>query len=1143
MSACLIKLLLLRAGIEPNPGPYICPVCNIRLSGNSRSVRCNKCEEWVHWRKTKNNCSDLTYTKDYDASFTCRSCKFDPLPNLPSHTQVPHTSTSKPSHTSTTKPPNTSTPTTIPSPQQSNQQPDELKYDMKILQWNCNGIRNKLTELANFIDENNIKIVVLQETKLTANSSPPNIDGFTLVRKDRGKDKGGGLAIFIHKSIIFQHLDNLPEDNHTESQAIKVGNIKITNIYIPPTSSCVQGYTPSLQPFLTDDSLILGDINAHDELWFSSIQDTRGANLAEEIAESNFGVLNENTPTRVPSNNQPTSPDISMASYSLLPNSKWETITSLGSDHLPIIITLSTTIKPSLSENRKYINFNKAVWPQYQEDIEKAIDNLKKLPPSIQANINSSVHKSEKIFRSIVNKASRQNIPGGRIKEVIPEIPTATKEKIDRRDQIRIADPNSPELAELNREIYTEINTHKNQKWVKKVTDIKSCSSNLYKLIKNLQGKNTASDNQAIKFKGKYISKSLGLANAFNKQYCSIKRHVTSSNSRVIWKNNKKFDLKDTITVTPEQTLEAIVKSKASKAIGPDQMSNLHLKHLGPKAIAFLTQIYNTSLKDSVIPDIWKTSIVIPLLKPGKPANDSNSYRPVSLLCPAIKIMERLILPTMSEHLPVPEFQHGFRKDHSTITALNEFTDDITNGFNKKIPPDRTVLLQIDLSKAFDMVSHDKLIDDLNGSELPSGLKRWLCAYLLGRQSKVNFRNQTSEMRNIKAGVPQGAVTSPLLFNFYLTKLPRPPPGIKLIQYADDISIYAIGRNIDMLATTISEYAKSITEYLAERELIVSPEKSTVTLFTPDTKEVQIHPQVKLNDHLVPLCKTPKLLGVTFDSMLTFSEHVKKAVSSTKNKINIMKSLAGSTWGQDKETLILTYKSIGRSVLEYGSPIWSPIISESNWTKIQSTQNQALRIATGNVKMAHQDHLHQETQVLPVKEHTKMTSEQFLLNCHLPNHPGNKQISRPLPARRMKPTIQNYRHTVQDLLPVTDKKDLKKKQKTIHTKHVSNTINNYIPNKVLDQQPPKIDQKEKSLSRNSRSLLSQLRSGYSRKLNSYLHRINDEVEDKCPECNIGPHTTNHLFNCQIRPTDLSSEDLWKNPVLAAGFLDLDEGVT
>ena len=62
----------------------------------------------------------------------------------------------------------------------------------------------------------------------------------------------------------------------------------------------------------------------------------------------------------------------------------------------------------------------------------------------------------------------------------------------------------------------------------------------------------------------------------------------------------------------------------------------------------------------------------------------------------------------MTKHLPVPEFQHGFRKDHSTLTALNEFNDDITNGFNKKAPPDRTVLLQLDLSKAFDMVSHEE---------------------------------------------------------------------------------------------------------------------------------------------------------------------------------------------------------------------------------------------------------------------------------------------------------------------------------------------------------------------------------------------------------------------------------------------------
>ena len=63
-------------------------------------------------------------------------------------------------------------------------------------------------------------------------------------------------------------------------------------------------------------------------------------------------------------------------------------------------------------------------------------------------------------------------------------------------------------------------------------------------------------------------------------------------------------------------------------------------------------------MEQAKIPMIWKKSTIIPLLKPGKPADESGSYRPVSLLCPAIKILERLVLPTLQEHLPIPTFQH-----------------------------------------------------------------------------------------------------------------------------------------------------------------------------------------------------------------------------------------------------------------------------------------------------------------------------------------------------------------------------------------------------------------------------------------------------------------------------------------------------
>ena len=123
--------------------------------------------------------------------------------------------------------------------------------------------------------------------------------------------------------------------------------------------------------------------------------------------------------------------------------------------------------------------------------------------------------------------------------------------------------------------------------------------------------------------------------------------------------------------------------------------------------------------------------------------------------------------------------------------------------------------MALPLSKAFDKISHEKLLKDLNNTTLPDHLKRWFNCYLHGRQSKVNLRNKTSSSRNIHTGVPQGAVTSPVIFNFYLSRLPVTPENIKLIQYADDISVYACGRDLTALANIIND--------LTKRKLIVSP--------------------------------------------------------------------------------------------------------------------------------------------------------------------------------------------------------------------------------------------------------------------------------------------------------------------------------
>lgn len=129
MPACLVRILLLMAGIEPNPGPisYFCPVCSIKLRPNSTSVKCSKCEEWVHFRK-RNNCSSLSSIKDYSSTYICPSCLNDPFPTQPVPNLVPQPIPRPTANPLPTTPP-PSTPNNIPTDSTRN-------YEMRIMQWN-----------------------------------------------------------------------------------------------------------------------------------------------------------------------------------------------------------------------------------------------------------------------------------------------------------------------------------------------------------------------------------------------------------------------------------------------------------------------------------------------------------------------------------------------------------------------------------------------------------------------------------------------------------------------------------------------------------------------------------------------------------------------------------------------------------------------------------------------------------------------------------------------------------------------------------------------------------------------------------------------------------------------------------------------
>ena len=1183
LPAQLLQLLLIRAGIEQNPGPDIwpCTICSKFLPEYSTAILCTSCFGWLHvkcsglktskerkkynhWTgpccthpssKTSNN-SPISSTSSSIPSATpsissVSSSITSTLPTTSSN-PPPKTSTRQPilsTSTSTNPPSSSSPPSSPPHPSTTTipqQPPDSNNTNLNLLQINLNGIKGKISELLHLMSTNNIHIAAIQETKLTEKSNINVTQDYKLIRKDRGRNKGGGLAFIIHHSINFDKLatpDSLKDDPHLEELSISIpgqeNTLHFRNIYIPPVSSCGQDYTPPINNIfdnLGDTAIVVGDINAHHQNWLNSASDdARGNLISDKIQNSNFGILNEDTPTRVTSNCS-SSPDISLATSSILPSCTWSTKISLGSDHLPIFISLSTNIKTTKAPKRTFINFEKADWPGFTEYTEKRFNRLR---PA------KNIDKGVKNFNSILQEAAIKFIPAGRIPDIIHEMPTDAVRLMKTRDDLRTQDPSSIRLAELNRDIETLSDNHKTKKYREHLQKCKRGTKELWQTIKSANNSPQEPQNEGLQFGNKTFYSPSDIAKKLNQQFTPP---ATTKPTIAFRATKRKLEkTKDPkYQITEEMVKIAIKKSKKSKALGPDDISPLMMHYIGQAGIRYLTRLYNMSVNSGVVPQIWRTARIIPLPKPGKPTNLGKNKQPISLLAPPVKILESIILKPLTESINLADHQHGFRKKHSTVTALNEFSDHVTKGLNQQKPVERTVAVAIDLSRAFDTVNHEILLKDILDLNLNGRIKRFLKSYLSGRQTYVEYKGVKSKCRKMIQGVPQGGVLSPILFNLYMSTMPQPSGTIKLVTYADDGTALNSGTKIEPICQELNVYLEDLNQWFKGRNLSISAEKSSATLFTTARYECNTELPIYLNGEKVPSVKQPKILGVIFDNLFSFNHHTKHIKEKLQKRNNLLKALTGTSWGKEKEVITDTYKALGQSVLNYGCPIWSPGLKDSNWKQLQTLQNSALRTATGCVLMTPIHHLHTETKILPVKEHCTMLSKQFLLTKHLPEHPNHRNLPPDYPERVMKETLETENGTeIRDLIPPTGLNELnfKSKIKHIHTDTVRNTLRARPNNGVLNARPPEIDTSEATLPRKTRTTLAQLRSGYSTHLNSYMSRIREDTPDTCQLCGLGPHDTRHLFSCTEKPTTLTPKDLWIKPREVAAFLGLDTDTT
>ena len=1015
-------------------------------------------------------------------------------------------------------------------------------------------------ELKATLHKHDIHIALIQETKLQQTSKTPKFPGYTTLRHDRQRGGGGGLITLIHKDIPFTNTTpfthaNLPPDNILETQTTKVRihkhDIHFTNIYIPPSSSCPPGYTPQLtQLDATQNTLILGDPNAHNTSWLTTQQtDARGTLYTQHL--SSLQILNNtDTPTRKPYNihTQQTSPDVSLATPDIALRSTWTTLHELSSDHLPILITYSLHTPYQRRPKHTYTNYNRADWDSFTTDTEHRLQTFQLTD---YTNIDTAVQH----FNTILADAHKHHIPSGNIRHYNPTFNANIKHKIRTRNHLRRQLPTPDVLtriSDLNTEIDEDIRHEQHTKW-KQILDHITYNTNpskLWKLIRGLNNKytDTTDTHEAILANNTdTIPTDTEQANILNKHYSNISRLPHRQEDRHILRSLHSLTLDTTFTpFTPAMVVDAVRGTKNTSSTGPDGISYQHLKHLGPHAIRALTDIFNYSLAHNSIPNIWKLAKIVPILKPNKPPTEPASYRPISLLCNPSKILERLVLNNITPHIPLSPTQHGFRPQHSTSTLLTNITQTILEGLNSPKPAYRSILTAIDISKAFDTVPRHLLIHKILNTHIHTNVKKWLANFLSGRHGYTVYNGKSSRTRHYTNGVPQGSVLSPTLFNLYMHDIPSPTqPHTHVLSYADDLTIMAQHPRHETAANNLQEYIHTLEHWLDTNRLKVSANKSSLTLITPYTREYTTQPHVTLHNSPIPHNNTPTILGVTFDRGMTFRQHTDHINTKAKTRLNVIRALTHTTYGHSKEDITTIYKQYIRPILTYAHTAWQPDTAHTHIHKLQITQNTALRIATGCTQTTPTAHLHEETQVLPLTDHLDMRGTHAYTSTLDPHHPLHFMHTPPHTSRHIHNTPADHYHSLYHGLPPCPPDTSLRSH--IHTHFTRRGVSGLEPNSILGSRPPRVDAAERSLSRGDRVHLARFRCGHHPALPAYMHRIGLSADDLC-SCGIEEGSAEHvLLHCphlqHHRDTHgiHTLEHLWTRPVETISFLR-DAGV-
>lgn len=822
---------------------------------------------------------------------------------------------------------------------------------IQIYYQNCRGLRGKIAELYKKSWSQDYDIICITETwlhKEIADGEILDIANYNIFRSDRnaeitGMGRGGGVLIAVStniKVIDYYVIDN----NHFEAVCV---NIKvhrkvfsIINVYFPP-GSIVEWYS-SFFEFVTRHSQIknneiclVGDYNLPNITGPETkliCLDIRYKELSNFINLHALKLVNQ-----VKNSNEKTLDLVIVPEecrYSTKVTKSDNPLTTVDLHHPAIsieLLPLQISGNESLPKNKTY-NFKKCDFLSLTTMIRDTDWQLVLDSTDCNEATHFFYNKIYEIFDLVVPREERKSrrYPSWFTKEMI----NLVKAKNHLNYRKNLSEFHNNKYKEIRRRLKSLTNlAYKN--FLKDTEE--SINHNINSFWTYINHKRSNNNKQQFIMHDGTIIDDITAAEAFGRYFKTVystnkANYETDITADASYNNANILHIN---SVSEADFNCAIKKLKPKKAAGPDMIPPYILKGCADWLRQPLLHIFNLALQTATFPNVWKDSIIIPLHKSG-PKSCVNNYRPIALLSSSAKLFEQIIYSKLFNHMQpfINEAQHGFMTKRSTVTNLSVFINNINEMLEKKQQID---VVYTDFQKAFDKVDHDILLRKLAEYGLTSNMLKFFASYLRSRSFAVRFNGNTSGKFEPNSGVPQGSNLGPLLFLIFINDLPDVLTFSKSLLFADDQKMFlSVDSYHDCLK--LQSDIDDLYNWSIANNLPINTQKCNILTFSRSKSPLLYGYQ--MGGISLGRVSTITDLGVTYDNMLNFKEHVENIVSHAYRILGFV--LRQSFNFNNLNTLKKLYTSLVRPKLEYASTVWYPHLVGLN-KDIEKVQNKFLR--------------------------------------------------------------------------------------------------------------------------------------------------------------------------------------------------------